>query len=190
MILTFIFLLTIIIAYANLNSHSNDSVQILLSCHSSFNLKKIFVLTKVLMSVVVFRKIHNNQIRGNQMKQLVYFALMLALIPMLGCAAVINGTSQSISFTSDPEGATVEIDGEPRGETPVSVKLKKNKHSTVIFKKDGYKSRTIAITKRFDAAAIFSIVLWDLGTTDFATGAAYLYSPDRYYVEMKKQTEE
>jgi len=124
------------------------------------------------------------------MKKLTYLALTLALISMFGCAAVINGTSQSVTFTSDPEGATVEVDGVPYGETPVSVDLKKNRHSTVIFKKEGYKSRTMAITKRFDAAAIFSIVLWDLGTTDFATGAAYLYSPDRYYVEMRKLTDE
>jgi len=124
------------------------------------------------------------------MRQFVCLFLILAIIPMIGCASVISGTSQSVTFTSDPEGATVEIDGEPYGETPVSVDLDKNRHSTVIFKKDGYKPRTVAITKRFDAAAIFSIVLWDLGTTDFITGAAYQYSPDRYYVDMKKLTAE
>ena len=124
------------------------------------------------------------------MRILIYLLSVLFVFSLFGCATVLDGTSQSLTFESDPEGATVEIDGKDFGETPLSIKVPKNKYSTVYFKKDGYKARAVSITKTFDVATIFSIVLWDLGTTDFISGAAYQYSPDRYYVDLKKIADE
>ncbi|HHT9160120.1 MAG TPA: PEGA domain-containing protein [Candidatus Brocadiaceae bacterium] len=114
------------------------------------------------------------------------FALIMAIgLFMAGCASVIKGTSQTVTFDSNPEGAKVMIDGRPFGVTPLSVSLAKNKYSNITFEKEGYKSRSMVLGKQFDAIALINI-FWDLSTTDLITGAIYEYSPNQYYVDLKK----
>lgn len=121
------------------------------------------------------------------MKRLILLLLVAGLVFPTGCASVLKGTSQTLTFTSEPEGAQVFIDGKEFGETPLSVKLPKNKFSNVLFKKEGYQSRQAVIEKRFDGLMIMSIIFWDLGTTDLLTGAIFEYSPDSYFVELEKE---
>lgn len=114
------------------------------------------------------------------------FALIMAIgLLMAGCASVIKGTSQTVTFNSNPEGAEVLVDGIPFGATPLSVKLAKNKYSNITFKKEGYKPRSMVLEKQFDGIALINIV-WDFSTTDLITGAIYEYSPSQYYVDLKK----
>ena len=103
-----------------------------------------------------------------------------------GSATIANGSSQTISFNSNPEGATVLVDGQMKCKTPCSVSLKKNKYSNVVFKKDGYASQTVSLTKSFDSIALLNI-FWDLSTTDMISGAAFEYAPNNYMVELKKK---
>lgn len=124
--------------------------------------------------------------KERQMKRMVF--LMLMIVPLFftaGCASIIKGTSQTVSFNSNPEGAEVIVDGNSLGVTPLSVSLAKNKYTNVTFKKDGYKSRSMVIEKRFDGIAVIN-VFWDLSTTDLITGAIYEYSPSQYYADLKK----
>ncbi len=83
----------------------------------------------------------------------------------------------------------VIIDGREFGETPLSVNLKKNKYSNVTFKKDGYKSRSVVIEKRYDPVTLLSW-FWDLSTTDLITGAIFEYRPNQYYVTLSKAADE
>ena len=109
---------------------------------------------------------------------------LVALSFISGCASVINGVSQNLTFNSDPEGASVMIDGLEMGVTPVSLELPKNKYSNVLFRKEGYKTISVPLKKEFDAVAIIDI-FWDLSTTDFLTGAIYQYAPEQYMVTMQ-----
>ena len=84
----------------------------------------------------------------------------------------MKGTDQLLTFTSEPDGAEVLVDGRVLGVTPLSIKLKKSKYSSVMVKKAGYKTQTMPIEKKFDSTAILSI-FWDLSTTDILTGAVY-----------------
>ena len=123
------------------------------------------------------------------MKKYVFLLVVAGLILSSGCASVLKGTSQAVTFNSEPEGVQVIIDGKKFGVTPLSVSLKKNKYTNVVFKKEGYKSRSVIIEKRFDGIALIN-VFWDLSTTDLITGAIYEYSPNSYFVELKKAEEE
>jgi len=104
---------------------------------------------------------------------------------LTGCAGIINGTDQTVTFTSEPSGATVLIDGMTRGKTPLTLKLKKNSYDTIMVKLDGYKTVTKPLEKKYDAVALLNI-FWDLSTTDMITGAAYEYEPNSYYFELEK----
>lgn len=104
---------------------------------------------------------------------------------LTGCAGVINGTDQTVTFTSEPSGATVVIDGMSRGRTPLSIKLKKNAYDTIMIKMDGYRTITRPLDKKYDSIALLNI-FWDLSTTDMITGAAYEYEPNTYHFELEK----
>lgn len=116
--------------------------------------------------------------------KLIFTSMLMILVS--GCATIINGNSETITFDSSPSGANVYIDGALVGKTPVSVTLKKNKKDTVMFKLDGHRTVTRELNKSFDAVALLNI-FWDLSTTDFITGAAMEYDPKNYYIEMHKE---
>jgi len=112
---------------------------------------------------------------------------MLALLLLLtGCAGIIHGTSQSLTFTSEPSGADVLIDGQMMGATPLTVSLKKNKYQTVMIQKTGYRTISRPIDKAYDSIALLN-VFWDSSTTDMISGAAYEYAPNSYYFKLEAE---
>ena len=117
-----------------------------------------------------------------------YFKNILILASFMlvtGCAGIINGTEQEMTFKSDPEGATVLVDGLEKGKTPLVVKLKKNEYKTITFRKAGYHDEVVPLGKEMDPVAWLNI-FWDLSTTDAITGALYEYQPSAHYVTLKK----
>jgi len=105
-----------------------------------------------------------------------------------GCATVISGTTQTLTFNSEPSGAEVYLDGARVGTTPVSLSVKKNKKDSVMIQKEGYKAVSRDITKSYDPVTILSI-FWDYSTTDMISGAAFEYEPNSYFVELVKDEE-
>lgn len=106
------------------------------------------------------------------------FALILS-----GCASVIDGTSQSIGFASNPPGADCEAwrDGKlvARITTPNTVTVKKTKHDiNVTCKMDGYHDSTDYLKSEIQDATWGNILLgggigWAI---DSASGADNKYS--------------
>lgn len=120
---------------------------------------------------------------GIKMKKIIIATLACATLLLTGCATIISGTNQTLTFNSNVEDVNVYVDGALIGKTPVSASFKKNKAQTVMFTKEGYLAVTRDITKSFDPVALVNII-WDLSTTDFITGAVYEYAPNAIYVEM------
>lgn len=118
------------------------------------------------------------------MKRIFILAAMGLLLS--SCASVFKGTEQSITFTSEPSGAEVLVDGLSMGVTPLTVKIKKNKYDNVMIKKAGYKTITRPLDKSYDAVALVNI-FWDSSTTDMISGAAYEYSPNTYYFKLEAE---
>ncbi len=114
--------------------------------------------------------------------------LLSMILTMAGCATIISGTDQTLTFTSDPEDVQVIVDGQPIGVTPLTVSLKKNKFDTVMFKREGFKTQTFPLEQSFDGITLLSI-FWDIGTTDVISGAAWEYAPGQYHVIMKAKEE-
>jgi hypothetical protein len=123
--------------------------------------------------------------KGILMKKLSAFIVISILLT--SCAGLIKGTDQTVTFTSEPSGAEVIIDGMSMGTTPFAAKLKKNKYSTVMIKLNGYRTVSRPIDKSYDATAMLN-VFWDSSTTDMLTGAAYEYSPNTYYFKLESES--
>ena len=125
--------------------------------------------------------------KGKYMKKIIMNLLILsALLLLSSCATILSGTKQAITFESSPSGASVYLDGEQVGVTPFTENLKKNKYSSFRVELDGYETVSRSIGKDIDLVALLS-VFWDLGTTDLATGSAWKYDKNSYYIELRKE---
>ncbi len=113
-------------------------------------------------------------------------ATVLAAIAMTGCATVFHGTDQVLTFTTEPDGADIRVDGKLIGQSPVSYKAPKNKVDSVRIDKEGYKPEVFAVDKKFDNITFLSI-FWDLSTTDLVSGAAYEYQPSSFHFKLRKE---
>lgn len=117
--------------------------------------------------------------------QLGILGVAILTLALCGCASVLKGTSQTVTFTSTPDGAEVLVDGLSRGVTPLSISLKKNQYSTVMVKKAGYATISRPLDKKYDGIALLNVV-WDSSTTDLITGAVYEYEPGSYNFSLAR----
>jgi hypothetical protein len=117
-----------------------------------------------------------------------WFLMLCAGISAGGCASIVSGSAQEMTFESEPEGATVMLDGNVLGKTPLTTTVKKKSRRVVSFVKDGYQSQTMQLTTSLDGwfwgNFIFSYFGPFSSTTDGVSGAVHEYVPGRYYVTL------
>jgi hypothetical protein len=114
--------------------------------------------------------------------------------PCAGCASVTRGTTENISISSTPAGATAEITGldiPTACVTPCVVQAKRNADITVTVNKEGYEPQIIPLTKEIPGtgAAGFAgnVLLGGLVGmgVDAATGAAMDHKPNTVIVTLQ-----
>lgn len=103
-----------------------------------------------------------------------------------GCASIVSGTDQTLTFNSEPDGATVTVAGRVVGKTPLSVQIDKDKNQSLSFEKEGYKTHTTQLSTSLDGWFWGNILLGGLlgSTTDAASGAMNEFAPDQYFVTL------
>jgi hypothetical protein len=111
----------------------------------------------------------------------VFFATLLALLS--GCAMVTNGLRQSVEIASVPAGATVLIDGEQAGVTPLTVNLARAHTHRVELRKTGFVSVTQVLRSQPDEY-LRRPVRFGL---DLDSGAAYELTPAAINAELKPE---
>ena len=113
-------------------------------------------------------------------------ALMGVLLTTSGCATIFEGTSQSVSVTTDPAGANCTVDrkGTRVGQvnpTPGSIHIDKSKDDLSIHCEHvGYTPSDVADSPRFQGTTFGNIVAGGLigVVVDAASGANYEYPSD------------
>jgi hypothetical protein len=114
--------------------------------------------------------------------------------PCVGCASVTRGTTENISISSTPAGATAEIAGleiPTACVTPCVVQAKRNADITATVNKEGYEPQIIQLTKEIPGtgAAGFAgnVLLGGLVGmgVDAATGAAMDHKPNPVIVTLQ-----
>lgn len=119
------------------------------------------------------------------------FLVVLAVTGLLaaglwGCATIVSGTTQEMTFQSEPPGAVVKVDGRPLGKTPMTIQLDRMSSQSLTFELEGYKTITMPLTTTLEPWFWGNILIGGLigSTTDGVSGAVYEYSPSQYYVSM------
>lgn len=112
------------------------------------------------------------------------FVLPLAMLS--ACATLVNGSSQNVTVSTNPPGASCTLDrvGARVGAisaTPGSVRLDKSKNDlSVTCAKDGYQTATVAHPPSFSGATFGNIIAGGVigVVVDAASGANYSYPDD------------
>jgi len=100
-----------------------------------------------------------------------------------------------LPISSNPSGAEVKVGGLSRGETPVTVQIKrKNKHHYVEIIKDGYHPYKMYLTRKTSGAYVVCDMLWDLGLISYlwidrSKGGVYEQKPENIQTNLILLTE-
>jgi hypothetical protein len=106
---------------------------------------------------------------------------------LTGCASIIDGGDQSLSFSSNPEGATVYLNGTAIGKTPVTISAKRQSSSQHLrFTKEGYKDADVQAASTMNPWFLGNIITGGVlgSTTDGLSGAAFEYEQSSYMVTL------
>ena len=111
--------------------------------------------------------------------------LILSVFFLQNCMTIFRGSSQSVPITSDPTGATIIVDGKERGQTPLSLRLKRKANHILRIEKQGYNPLEIRVASNTSAGlSILGNMVWGLlaafpGAVLLTTGGlAYMFSGD------------
>ncbi|HSV87908.1 MAG TPA: PEGA domain-containing protein [Bacteroidales bacterium] len=119
------------------------------------------------------------------MKNLAKLGLLATIIVLTSCATIFTGTSDRMSFTSEPPGATVFIDGNERCITPCNVRVTRSLNERdVTISLYGYEVRMITLDREFNLVSILNLgnlLGWGI---DALSGAIFMYEPESYHVTL------
>ena len=120
------------------------------------------------------------------MKQMMILTLMLTLS---SCATLFSDSSDELTIDSEPSGATVYLQGERIGETPLKYRLDRETfiHYGIRLQKEGYETKSFKVNKTFNKVAILNLTSVLSWATDALSGNMIEYAPKSYYVELEKK---
>lgn len=125
------------------------------------------------------------------MKNLLPGLAAIIAMSLTGCASIIDGGNQSLSFASNPEGATVYMNGAAIGKTPVTISAKRQSGAQPLrFTKEGYKDVDVQAASTMNPWFLGNIITGGLfgSTTDGMSGAAFKYEQNSYMVTLPPAT--
>ncbi len=124
------------------------------------------------------------------MKSHLILAVLAAMLLTSGCASIVTGTDQKLTFNSEPDEATVTVAGRVLGKTPLTVQVDKGSNQAITFEKEGYKTHTAQLSTTTNPWFFGNIVFGGLvgSTTDGVSGAIHEFSPDQYFVTLRPDT--
>ncbi|ACG74246.1 conserved hypothetical protein [Anaeromyxobacter sp. K] len=118
-------------------------------------------------------------------------APLLALAPLLlgGCATLFTGTHDTLTFDANAPGVRLTIDGQYRGELPLTIDMSRNfmggRQFVARFEAPGYATQEFALERAFNPVAILDVSSTLVsGGVDVLTGSLMKFSPREYHVQM------
>ena len=82
-----------------------------------------------------------------------YAALFVMVVVLSGCATMYNPGAQDVPVNSAPTGATVFIDGELVGTTPLTLTLNNRSPVTLTLRLPDGRERSVELERRFDGVS-------------------------------------
>lgn len=121
------------------------------------------------------------------MNKIISVVLVACGILATGCASIVDGKYQTISFSTNPEGATVTLNGQQVGKTPVTLPVQRMSGPGILrFTKEGYKDSEVIMHSSLNTWFLGNFIFGGLlgSTTDAVTGAMHEYQPGSYMATL------
>ncbi len=111
-------------------------------------------------------------------------ASALALLALSGCALLVEGTSQEVSFTSQPPGAIFTVAGQS-AVTPATLTVPKDDYA-IVFTKPGYRPASVDLRRQMSGWFVGSIFLGVIASAvDLITGAWQRFQLEKVHVLLE-----
>ena len=114
--------------------------------------------------------------------------IIIVVIPMallaFSCATIIKGSTEEIYFNTNPQGATVSINGHPFGKTPLVMELETSSSHVAEIEFAGYEKKTVMIIKKVSTGFVILDILSGVlpVVIDAVTGSWNTLSPSNISV--------
>lgn len=111
---------------------------------------------------------------------------MVALF-QTGCATIIKGDQQPLTVNSNVDGASVFLNGQKIGETPLITKVSRQKEGTTLeVRKDGYKTKRVLLDTKVESVFWVNILSGGVfgSTTDYASQDMFKYAPSTLNIDL------
>lgn len=95
-----------------------------------------------------------------------------------GCGAILNGSRQDITITSQPEGASVFINNQPLGETPVTARLKRSENYRILLELPGYQPYELQLGRKLSGVYWLNVLNVIGFIIDPLSGTMYRLDPE------------
>jgi len=111
-----------------------------------------------------------------------------ASLGLLACASILHGSSQDLGIASQPTGASVTVDNQVLGHTPVVAKLKRKDKHTIAVTLDGYQPFELTTTRGTSGWVWGNILFGGLIglAVAFSTGGAYKIKPEQVSAQLSR----
>src|SRR4051812_3470662 len=94
------------------------------------------------------------------MKNVVRFVIAVwAGLSVSGCATIVSGTTQKLSVSSRPTGATATIDNNISAKTPALLTLDRKSDHTLVVSKEGFKNQTVFIKRTMNGMGFGNVLV-------------------------------
>lgn len=113
---------------------------------------------------------------------------MMAVVCLSGCAAMFNGTSQTVNIRSNDEGAKLYVNEQYMGKNSAVYTFKKKENYIIRAEKEGCESNSVRPEKSFDPATLLGVLI-DFGIVTIlvidgaATGAWQEFNQTSFVVD-------
>ncbi len=123
---------------------------------------------------------------GNVKKLLCVAMLGGASMNLGGCATVLNGTSQPVSFRSEPPGADAALINGMHCTTPCQFSMKRGHDSSVTLTLAGYEPVTVYMQSRTGGSTFGNVLAGGIigGVIDGSNGASNHLYPNPVYIKL------
>lgn len=113
--------------------------------------------------------------------------LFVFLLITQSCGSIIHGTTQQIGISSNPSNASVTINGQSYGNTPMLIDLKRKDSHMVKIDLDGYHPYETNITRSTSGWVWGNILFGGLIglAVDASTGGMYKLTPEQINSELR-----
>ena len=104
------------------------------------------------------------------------------------CATIMHGTSQQVGISSQPTGATVGVDSQSLGTTPVVAKLARKRSHRITVTMPGYQPFELVTTRKTSGWVWGNIVFGGLIglVVDASSGGLYDVRPEQVAAQLAR----